>query len=429
MNICILGTTFNNGNRGVGALTEGIMQCILKHFLTPNITLLNYGLTNDEMEFDYNGKKIRVRKANMRFSKKIFLRNNIAMLIIRALIIRLIPIKRLKKRLITKNIYLNILSKSDIVVSIAGGDSFSDIYGLQRFFYIALPQILSILMEKKIVQLPQTYGPFNHKLTEWIAKFILRNSSLIYSRDYLGIETIRNMINNGRAEPKVKFSYDVGFVVEGEAPSRAPLDIFSEKHKGLPLVGLNVSGLLYMGGYSKRNMFKLKVDYRDLIDLIIGTIITKWNAIVILIPHVFGVDNPNSENDQQVCYQIYNRLKLIYENRLFCPEGSYDHKEIKHIIGNCDFFVGSRMHACIAAISQNIPTVPIAYSSKFIGVMQTVGIDSFVADPTKMELNEVIQVMERAWKTKENTRNNLEVRMPEVKRNIYKIFDEFDAYR
>jgi polysaccharide pyruvyl transferase WcaK-like protein len=46
----------------------------------------------------------------------------------------------------------------------------------------------------------------------------------------------------------------------------------------------------------------------------------------------------------------------------------------------CDFFVGSRMHACIAALSQGIPTVGVAYSRKFAGVFDIVGAADWVVD-------------------------------------------------
>ena len=47
----------------------------------------------------------------------------------------------------------------------------------------------------------------------------------------------------------------------------------------------------------------------------------------------------------------------------------------KAVIGQCDFFIGSRMHACIAALSQGVPCVGVAYSMKFAGVFDTVGME------------------------------------------------------
>ena len=53
---------------------------------------------------------------------------------------------------------------------------------------------------------------------------------------------------------------------------------------------------------------------------------------------------------------------------------------MKTLIGKCDVFVGSRMHACIGAVSQCVPTVSLAYSDKFKGVMAPLGESSVVVD-------------------------------------------------
>ena len=65
--------------------------------------------------------------------------------------------------------------------------------------------------------------------------------------------------------------------------------------------------------------------------------------------------------------------------------GEYNQHEIKYVIGKCDFLIGARMHACIAAVSQCVPAVCVAYSDKFIGVMGAIGVDSIVADARKLD--------------------------------------------
>jgi colanic acid/amylovoran biosynthesis protein len=424
MKTCILGATFETGNMGVSSLTEGTIRALLQYYPSSNITLLNYGMRNDEMDFNYDGQLVKLTKTNMRFSKRFYLKNNIARLLAVAIMARLIPIKKYKEKLIARNYYLKTVAGADIVASIAGGDSFSDIYGLRRFLYVALPQVLSIILGKKVFQLPQTFGPFNKKLTQVIAKYILTNSCPIYSRDHQGVIKVKELLkNNKNTDDKVKFSYDVGFIVEPTPSIRIPVDFFPRIKEKTLLVGLNVSGLLYIGGYSKNNMFNIKIDYRSFIHELIELLINKWKVKVILVPHVFGDYDPNSETDQTACEQIFESLKAKYDNKLIYLKGRYDHREIKYIIGNCDVFMGSRMHACIAAISQNIPTVPIAYSQKFIGVMQTVGIEPYVVDLTKMDSEEIDQVIELAWESKEETRRKLEAKMPQVKNDVHKLFE------
>ena len=60
------------------------------------------------------------------------------------------------------------------------------------------------------------------------------------------------------------------------------------------------------------------------------------------------------------------------------------------MIGVCDFFVGSRLHSCIAALSQGIPTIGIAYSKKFKGVFESVGAGDWVIDGCAMKNQDAI---------------------------------------
>ena len=46
----------------------------------------------------------------------------------------------------------------------------------------------------------------------------------------------------------------------------------------------------------------------------------------------------------------------------------------------CVFFIGSRMHACIAALSQGVSAGAVAYSRKFKGMFDSVGVGEVVVD-------------------------------------------------
>jgi polysaccharide pyruvyl transferase WcaK-like protein len=47
--------------------------------------------------------------------------------------------------------------------------------------------------------------------------------------------------------------------------------------------------------------------------------------------------------------------------------------EAKTYIAGLDFFLGARMHACIAAFSSGVPVIPMAYSRKFQGLFGALG--------------------------------------------------------
>src|SRR5207244_1279177 len=145
-NILVLGATFNTANMGVSALAAGSIRCILQRYPEAEIFLLDYGRQSFQQRFQFGDRHVRIHFVNMRFSKKFYLTNNVGLLILLALALKLLPWKQIREKLIARNTCLRHIHESDLATSIAGGDSFSDIYGLGRLLYVALPQILVLLL-------------------------------------------------------------------------------------------------------------------------------------------------------------------------------------------------------------------------------------------------------------------------------------------
>jgi colanic acid/amylovoran biosynthesis protein len=416
--ILLLGATFNTGNMGVGALAAGALTVLKKQYPTADIFFLDYGKEAIISKLDIEGKTVSVPLVNLRFSWKVWLPNNIAYLCFLAIVIKCIG-HNLGKGLIESNAWLKAIVEADFAVAVSGGDSFSDIYGMARYFYVTLPQILLTLMGKRLIFLPQTIGPLKSGLAIWIAKYLMNYAEIIYSRDSEGVNDTKNLLNlKDNDNQKVRFCHDMGFVMEPHKPKRIELVGIAEKDlaiKKKPLVGLNVSGLLLLGGYSKNNMFNLKVDYQELMDSIIQLLIEKRHVNVILVPHVFGNDE---ESDSSAVNSIYERLKDKYPDGLFCVTGQYNPNEIKYVIGLCDFFMGSRMHACIGALSQSIPAIGISYSQKFIGVFESIGVGHLIADPRQLTIEETLKIIDNALTAREEIKTHLQKTMPGIKENI-----------
>lgn len=419
--IAILGTTLETSNMGVGALAEGTVRCISNVYPEAEIFLLNYGKISTVYTVMVAGRQVAIPLINMRFTWRFWLRNNIAFLLFLTVLMKLLPLPAIRRRWISGNDCLRHLDESDLVVAISGGDSFSDIYGLERLLYVSLPQILALWSGKRLILLPQTLGPFKSRLARTIAKYIMRRAELVYSRDHLGVKLGAQMLGSNAGAAKVRFGYDVGFALEPMPPQRMDVvDLGLASRTGSILVGLNVSGLLFMGGYNRRNMFGLKMEYQKLICDLIGFLIEQKKADVILVPHVFG---RHAESDATVCAQLYETLMDKYPGKIGWVRGIYNQSEIKHVIGTCDFFIGARMHACIAAASQNVPVIPMAYSDKFVGVMQTIGIEASVVDLRKMSEEGIFNVIDRAFEHRAEVRQELAETMPHVKESVLRLFE------
>ena len=260
------------------------------------------------------------------------------------------------------------------------------------------------------------------RLARAMGKYIMKRAEVIYSRDHDGIKQVENWLGPDACASRLKFCYDVGFVVDAIPPARIDLaGLPLEQLEAKRLVGLNVSGLLYMGGYTRNNAFGLKTDYRSFIYTLIDFLIEKKKAKVLLIPHVLG---KGGECDSPVCNRLFEELRDKYTGRIGVLRGRYNQSEIKYIIGLCDFFIGARMHACIAALSQSIPAVAIAYSDKFIGVMQAVGVGGLVADPRTMGEEQILSVIGDAFDRRAVLRQQLEETIPGVKRTVLDLFKD-----
>ncbi len=187
------------------------------------------------------------------------------------------------------------------------------------------------------------------------------------------------------------------------------------------LVGLNVSKLLYMGGYSRSNMFGLKEEYVELTRRLILSLVEEGNTTVLLVAHVAG-GTESEESEVTLNGQLVTEWKPKVGNRVVMWDGYLSHRQTKTLIGECDFFVGARMHACIAAVSQCVPTVALAYSDKFAGVMNLVGDGVQVVDLRSTRWEGVNVAVRGALSRRDYLADSLRRRIPALKQEITGFF-------
>lgn len=277
-----------------------------------------------------------------------------------------------------KNSFTALVKGYDLVLDVGEGDSFSDIYGFKRFIYLYLTKLIVEKSGAKLVLSPQTIGPFNTRIAKYLAKGVLNNSHSIFVRDRLSMQALKSI----GVRTECKESTDLAFFLPYEKSRYS----FSP---GKLKIGLNVSALLFYGGYGNTNTLVSKDDYRILIGRLIDHFLNVDNSEVYLIPHVDS--NDEIENDFLVCLELqkkYNSLKLS-------PKFS-DPVDAKSYISNMDFFLGSRMHACIAAFSTGVATLPLAYSRKFKGLFETVGYTRTLELMT-LSNDEIVRAAEEAF--------------------------------
>lgn len=415
--IALMGASTFTNNRGVSALAVSLVN-ILRD-LNPNVEIsfiIGNRIPESQKIMTRNGVVV-IPTIAYRLSPKAPLKDNLIIALFVAFLKKFIPFEALKEKIVVKIPMLREISCSDLIADIQGGDSFSDIYGMKRFIIGIMPMIISILMGKKIVLLPQTHGPFNNPIAKMLARFILSNAYIIYSRDKQSIEDITKLFASKVAKiPAVAFCPDVAFMLQAVEPSSVKIEPKLPDSKD-DLVGININGLMYNGGYTRSNMFGLSIDYKTLIVKIIDNLITSGNRIL-LIPHTYGCsDNVNS--DPHACTKI---AEMVENKSVHVLLSELDQSEVKGIIGRCGFFIGSRMHSCIAALSQGIPTVGLAYSKKFVGVFESVGAAELVIDCRRKTSAEVEQEIRILFERRENIALGLKGKVELIQTKINEAF-------
>ena len=421
--IWLLGASFETTNMGLNALTESTLKCIYTRWQHAEVFLPTSKTAEPDQALELLGRTIYLHKKELWFGRNIFKSNNVYFFILCALLLKVLPLRGYFMRRYPS---LRAILETDLVMDITGGDSFTDSYRMPRFRQTCWLKWLFILCNKKLILLPQTYGPFQRQSSQWIARHLIAHAYQVFSRDQSGVEYIRQLL--GQQAPKLPISFvpDVAFVLDPRVPDHPVIaELQAIKQQGKILIGFNISGLLYNGGAQADAKYQLQSPYRDLVEHLIALLLRQENTAVLLISHVHSVA-PHVESDPYACQQVYEKLQENYAERLIWLQETFQHREMKHVIGQCDFFLGSRMHACIGAISQAVPTVGLAYSGKFIGVFESAGVGDTVVDLRKNDTLQILAQVETTFLQRAAFAEQLRTTIPQIKQQVLKLFDNTD---
>ena len=251
--------------------------------------------------------------------------------------------------------FIRTVIKCDLIFDVTMGDSFSDIYSVKYCLGLIKKKRRVELFNHRYILMPQTYGPFNNVEVKKKAITVINKANTVISRDKASIEYLRSL----------KITRDIGEHID--LAFMLPFDkekySFDNNKKHL---GINVSGLLWKGGFNNNNQFGLTIDYKEFIRSLLKKYSNNTQWSVHLIPHVIDLENDAYDDD----YSTLVMLNSEFTDTVLAPAFK-DPIEAKSYIANMDCFIGSRMHSTIAAISSGIAVIPVSYSRKFEGLFDT----------------------------------------------------------
>ena len=174
-----------------------------------------------------------------------------------------------------------------------------------------------------------------------------------------------------------------------------------------PYIGINVSPLI-----QRREMVEniTMENYRALIQ----HILSQTDRDIALIPHVVW----NGNDDRTPLGQLYDEFRD--SGRVYLVEDQ-NCMQLKDIIASCEFFIGARTHATIAAYSTCVPTLVVGYSVKARGIAKDLfGTEEGYVLPVQQlrEKEDLSNAFSRLYDKKSEIKEHLLGMMPKYIQNI-----------
>jgi len=271
------------------------------------------------------------------------------------------------------------LAGCDVALDIGEGDSFAGIYGRQRFERQVLSKAACLRAGTPLILAPQTIGPFIGRAQREIARFVLERSTAVFVRD---LES-HGAVSTLAPEANLLLASDLAFALPSDGESPQPSSTRLQ-------IGLNVSGLLHTNSSDGSALGRM-ADYHQLVRSLLSHFAKQKDTQLHIIPHV--LENGTPDEDVEVSRQI----KAEWPEVVLAPTfGSAE--AAKAYIAGMDVFIGSRMHATIAAVSSGVATIPLAYSRKFNGLFRSLGYDFYVdlqALDAEAAFSETVRLLEQ----------------------------------
>lgn len=309
---------------------------------------------------------------------------------------------------------------ADVVVDFSGdvfGDAGHPLHLLKHSLDIAAVQVLG----KPVHYYAQSPGPFSTGLRRLLGRITLGRATVISTREPAASTNLRAM---GLPAPVVDAACPSYLLVPDSDKARDVLLREDLEPSAQHRLGVTICGFNFSTELLSHDKYRLSRPVNEMLPFVrvLQHAISELNLDVLLIPHVFRTDSqgrliegPDSHLSRQLL-NLFREEHPEYADRIALLSGIYDTAIAKGIIGTCDLYLSGRLHAGVAALSQAIPTVLVAYGRKFMGFARLLGQEDLVSPALRGAINadDLIHRLTSVWKRREQLGRELAERLPAV---------------
>lgn len=273
-------------------------------------------------------------------------------------------------------------AKFDLIIACGGGYLLqtNKLPKLDRWLRIHDPLLfaydfyLAKAFNKPYILYNQSIGPFCRRSDFMAYIRFLRDAKVVLCRESLTYQRLKEAeVSN------IKQVTDIAFHLAPKASNL--LTKYITKNDGIK-IGLTVRK--WLG--SDRQDF-----YENALAKFIRTVLFQdGNAQFFFMPQVHYPEG--GDDDSIVSQRIRNKLPRKFLGSVHLIAEDLHPAELKHAIGQMDYFVGTRMHSNIFALSMGIKTIAIAYEPKTAGIMKDLGLSRYVIRMEKINAENLLSL-------------------------------------
>jgi len=318
--------------------------------------------------------------------------------------------------------YMDEVRAADLVIDYSGdiwGDN-ADSLSEDRFLVGALKNRIAQLLGAPIALVAGSPGPLDSELNLALAKLVYPNFDLVTHREPTSNEIFRKYGLNSRREETLACP---AFLFEADGIGTEIVEQVRREFLGRPIIGLAVSGWNITPGPFDR-WPRSRQEFGAIASAAIH-LVERLDAVVLLLSHSNGFSPPPSTfellpgRDFVIMSEIHQiLLESSVGDHVRLIEDPLFPSSMKSLLSDLDMLVTGRVHAAVAAMSSAVPTVMLDYAfapvaHKVKGFAKLTQMSDYVADPTTP--HGIITAIDRCWSRREEIRQELTERIPELK--------------
>jgi colanic acid/amylovoran biosynthesis protein len=285
-------------------------------------------------------------------------------------------------------------AEADLVVAAGGGYLYtrSAWRGNLMLLITVHSFYFATLLDKPLYLYAQSIGPFATEFQAALVRCALKGARMVIAREQISMD----MILSWKLLCPVHVGGDAAFLLPkpGECDLPVPLE------RSAPRVGLTV-----------RKWSEVPAE-QECFEFTMAGFITWLTgerlATVVLIPQVTFA--AWGDDDREVMRRVYARI--VEKNRVMLVEDDLSPMQVKALCGAVDFFVGTRMHSNIFALSMGVPSMAIGYQPKSAGIMHQLGLERWVIEIKDVTLPRLQALFEDLTDHAVEVRENLARQVP-----------------